>query len=245
MIGLIRAEFLKLRTTRTVYGLLAATLALVAFSVMTGLGNDAAALRSTSLVDQEFLFMTGSVLWLFVLVLGIRSFTDEFRHGSIVPTLLAQPDRARLLLAKVVVEGAASLVFFASAYAVALAIGVPRLASAGGDSSVATGAMAELLGRAVGSTLLWAAIGVGLGLAVRHQVAAVVGSFVWIFFVESMLEGLAPNIVRYLPVHAWIAVNGPAGDMVLSPLWGGVLLLAWTVAIIGAGAILMHRRDIT
>lgn len=244
MIDLVRAEFLKIRTTRTVYGLLVAMLAVVAFAVVTALGNDPYVWRSIALVDQEFLFMTSSLMWLFVLVLGIRSFTDEFRHGSIVPTLLANPDRRRVLLAKIVAIGATSLVFFVAAYALALAIGLPRLASVGGDTSVATGAMAEMLGRAAGTALLWAAIAVGLGLAIRHQVAAIVGSFVWIFFVESMLEGPAPDIVQYLPVHAWIAVNGPAGEAVLSPLWGGVLLLAWTLTAIGAGAAMMQRRDI-
>jgi ABC-2 type transport system permease protein len=244
MIAVIRAEFLKMRTTRTVYGLLAAMLALVAFSVVAGLGNDPYAWRSTSLVDQEFLFMAGSVMWLFVLVLGIRSFTDEFRHGSIVPTLLADPDRRSVLFAKVVTVAATSLVFFVAAYALALAIGLPRLASVGADTSVSTGAMAEMLGLSAGTTLLWAGLSVGLGLAIRHQVGAIVGAFVWIFFIESFLEGPAPNIVKYLPVHAWIAVNGPAGDMVLSPLWGGMVLVAWAAAVIGAGALLMQRRDI-
>ena len=244
MIDLIRAEFLKIRTTRTVYGLLAAMLALVAFSTVAGLGNDAAAWRSIALVDQEFLFMTGSLMWLFVLVLGIRSFTDEFRHGSIVPTLLANPDRRRVLLAKVVAVGASSLVFFVGAFALALAIGIPQLASVGADTRLVTGAMAGMLGRAAGTTLLWAAIGVGIGLAIRHQVAAIVGSFVWIFFVESILEGPAPDIVKYLPVHAWIAVNGPTGEMVLDPSSGGLVLVAWAAAIVVGSALLMQRRDI-
>ncbi|MDP9119378.1 MAG: ABC transporter permease [Actinomycetota bacterium] len=244
MIDLIRAEFLKIRTTRTVYGLLAAMLALVAFSVVAVLGNDPDAWRSLLLVDQEFLFMTGSVMWLFVLVLGIRSFTDEFRHGSIVPTLLANPDRRRVLLAKVVAVGATSLLFVVAAYALALVIGLPQLASVGADTSIATGAMAETLGLSAATTLLWAALGVGLGLAIRHQVAAIVGGFVWIFVIESILEGPAPDIVKYLPVHAWIAVNGPAAELVLDPVYGGLVLVAWAAAVIGAGVVLMQRRDI-
>ncbi len=244
MIDLIRAEFLKIRTTRTVYGLLAAMLALVAFSVVAVLGNDPDAWRSLLLVDQEFLFMTGSVMWLFVLVLGIRSFTDEFRHGSIVPTLLANPDRRRVLLAKVVAVGATSLLFVVAAYALALVIGLPQLASVGADTSIATGAMAETLGLSAATTLLWAALGVGLGLAIRHQVAAIVGGFVWIFVIESILEGPAPDIVKYLPVHAWIAVNGPTAELVLDPVYGGLVLVAWAAAVIGAGVVLMQRRDI-
>ncbi len=39
----------------------------------------------------------------FVLVLGVRAYTDEARHGSIVPTLLASPDRRRVVAAKLVV----------------------------------------------------------------------------------------------------------------------------------------------
>ena len=36
--------------------------------------------------------------------------------------------------------------------------------------------MAVIVGRLVGATVLWTAIGVGLGLAVKHQVAAIAGA---------------------------------------------------------------------
>jgi ABC-type transport system involved in multi-copper enzyme maturation permease subunit len=251
MKNLIRAEFLKIRTTRTVYWLFGAMLALVAFAVLaTKPSLSQEGMDPTSLVNQEFLFLTGSITWLFVLVLALRSFTDEFRHGSIAPTLLANPDRHRVLLAKAVAVAATGLVFVVGAYAVALAVGVPRL-GLGADTSIATVAMAKLLGKAALMSILWAALGVGVGLAVRHQVAAIVGSFVWIMFVESFLEGAAPAVAKYLPVHAWIAVIGPpsveggsVSNVVLGALFGGMMLAAWAAASIVGGAVLMQRRDI-
>lgn len=260
MMDLIRAEFLKIRTTRTVYGLFAAMLALVAFGVFTAgrdqMGNvDPHTWRSIPLVGQEFLYITGSIVWLFVLVLAVRSFTDEFRHGSIVPTLLASPDRRRVLLAKCVAVAGTGLLFVVGAYVLALAIGVPRLGP-GADTSIATVEMAALLGKAAATSMLWAALAVGLGLAVRHQVAAIVGSFVWIMFVEPLLEGWAPAVVKFLPVHAWTAVLGPptallrpeadgsVTHLALSSLTGGMMLAAWTAVAIAAGAALMQRRDI-
>jgi ABC-2 type transport system permease protein len=247
MKDLIRAEFLKIRTTRTVYGLFAAMLALVAFGVFTTLNNDPFSWRSIPLEDQEFLFITGSIMWLFVLVLALRSFTDEFRHGSIVPTLLANPNRRRVLLAKVVAVAGTALVFAAGAYALAFAIGLPRLGSVGADTNVASVAMAALLGKLALTSVLWAALAVGLGLAVRHQVAVIVGSFVWIMFVEPFMEELAPAAVaKSLPVHAWTAVIGPPGstDVLLSELTGALMLVAWTAAALGVGAVLMQRRDV-
>lgn len=257
MKNLIRAEFLKIRTTRTVYGLFAAMLALVAFGVFTtshhveGVEQFGSGGIAVPLVDQEFLFMAGSITWLFVLLLALRAFTDEFRHGSIVPTLLANPDRRRVLLAKVVAVAATGLIFVAGAYSVALAIGVPRLGFESAGANVATLAMATLLGKAALMSILWAALGVGLGLAVRHQVAAIVGSFVWIMFLEAFLEEWATEVVKYLPVHAWIGVIGPpsveaggAGDLVLSSLPGGLMLAAWAAVSLVMGAVLMQRRDI-
>jgi ABC-type transport system involved in multi-copper enzyme maturation permease subunit len=246
MKDLIRAEFLKIRTTRTVYGLFAAMLALIALGVFTtkrSLIDEG--IDPTPLVNQESLFLAGSVAWLFVLVMALRSFTDEFRHGSIVPTLLANPDRRRVLLAKVVAVAVTSLVFVVGAYAVALAIGVPRLGP-GADTNVASAAMAALLGKAALTSILWAALGVGLGLAVRHQVAAIAGSFVWIMFIESVLEGSAQDVAKYLPRNAWIAVVGPpnATGIMLDPLPGGLVLAAWTAAVVLAGVVLMRRRDV-
>ena len=57
MTTLIRAELLKLRTTRTVYGLLAATLALVALTVLTTLGQSETRELDIPLIDRDLLFI--------------------------------------------------------------------------------------------------------------------------------------------------------------------------------------------
>ena len=253
----IRAEILKICTTRTVYWLFAAMLGLVAFGVLTtsheqlGVEQFGSLGNQMPLVEQEFLFMTGSIVWLFVLLTGLRSFTDEFRHGTIVPSLLANPSRVRVLLAKVIVVAATAVVFVLGAYALALAIGVPRLGHEGASTNIATLAMASLLGRVALMSILWAVVGVAIGLAIRHQVAAIVGSLVWIMFVEMFMEGYAKHVVKFLPVHATTALIGPpsvegsgTGDIVLSALPGGLMLAGWAAAWIAIGAIAMLRRDI-
>ena len=241
MKDLIRAEFLKMRTTRTVYGLFAVMLALVAFGVSTTTPQ-----QQVPPVEQEFLFMTGSIVWLFVLLLGLRSSTDEFRYGTIVPALLANPARGRMLLAKVAVVGTTAIVFFMCAYALALAIGIPRLGPEGAATDAATTAMASLLGKVALMSIAWAALGVAIGLAVRHQVAAIVGSVVWIMFIEAFMESYAGQVTRFLPVHATTALVGPpnVGDLVLGALPGGLVLVGWAIAWVSVGAILMRRRDI-
>ena len=79
MRALIHAELLKLCTTRTVFGLLAAMLALVAAGVVATLLDADEAMRSLPVAEQEFVGpILGSVATTFILVLGLRSFTDEF-----------------------------------------------------------------------------------------------------------------------------------------------------------------------
>lgn len=247
MTNLIRAELLKIRTTRTVYGLLAVTLALVAVTVLATLGQSETRELDVPLIDRDLLFIPWGVIVVFVLVLGLRSYTDEFRHGSIVPTLLATPDRARLLVAKLVAVIAWSVVFTATAYALTFAIVLPSLASAGMSTSIAPHAVAALLGKATLTGVLWAVLGLGMGLAVRYQVAAIAGTFVVLIIVENAVAALLGDVAQYMPMAVTNSLNTPARphDVVqLGPLAAGLLLAGYAAAAVAAGAALMRRRDI-
>ena len=87
------------------------------------------------------------------------------------------------------------------------------------------------------------AIGVGVGLAVRHQVAAIVGSLVVVTIGENLLDALAPAIARYLPAAGAWSVAGMGGAF-MRPIGGALVLTTWAVGAVVAGAWLMGRRDI-
>ena len=146
----ITSEFRKLATTRSIY----------AMAVVTDSAGDS---LFGPLERQAFLHVSLTIAPLFGLLLGLRSFTDEFRYGSIVPTLLASPDRRRLLGAKLVATAGGGIALTLAATAVSIAIGVPLLLAKGLEITWSAPAMAEVVGRLVGATVRWTAIGVGLG----------------------------------------------------------------------------------
>src|SRR5262245_62866440 len=97
----------------------------------------------------------------------------------------------------------------------------------------------------MGATVLWTAIGVGLGLAVKHQVAAIAGTLVWILAAEGILSGLVPNVSKYFPGAAGFAVVGINSTELLTPPIGALLLGTYALVAVAAGGVLMQRRDIT
>jgi hypothetical protein len=92
--------------------------------------------------------------------------------------------------------------------------------------------------------VLWTAIGVGLGLAVRHQVAAIAGTLVWILAAEGLLSGLVPDVAKFFPGAAGFAVVGVNPADLLTPGLGALLLGGYALVAVATGAILMQRRDI-
>jgi len=242
--NLIRAELAKTRTTRTAWSLLAVMLALTAFAAISWFGNDAWARHPVPLTEQEFLIVGGSAPWLFILVLGARAFTDEFRHGTIVPTLLANPDRRRVLVAKVVTMATWSVVFSAAAYALALGIGLPLLAAEHADVAIDAGPLTSAFLRTTLATVLLGTLGVGIGLAIRHQAAAIIAPLLWIIAVENLLSQRLPRLAKYLLIGTANALGGVPGEGQLSPLAGGLTLAAWAALAVAVGALLMQRRDI-
>lgn len=240
----IWSEMVKLRTTRSGIMLLAALVVVVALGVVALVTDTEAATPIRPLERQAFLHVMLAITPMFALLLGIRSFTDEFRFGSIVPTLLANPRRGQVLVAKLLAAAIGGLALTLAATTASLAIGVPLLASKSIHVTWSTGAMAEIAGRLAAANALWSAIGVGLGLAVRHQVAAIAGALVWMLAGEGIVAGLMPDVARYFPGSAGFALVGINPGGVLGPAPGALVLAGYATVAAIAGWWLMRRRDI-
>jgi ABC-2 type transport system permease protein len=240
----IDSEFRKLTTTRSIYAMLAGLVAVVAIGVVAIVTGGGSTDLQAPLEQQAFRHVSLTIAPLFGLLLGLRSFTDEFRFGSIVPTLLASPVRRRVLGAKLVATAGGGVVLSLAAMAITIAVGVPLLVAKGVDVTWSTAALAIVVGRLVAATVLWTAIGVGLGLAVRHQVAAIAGTLVWILAAEGLLSGLVPDVAKFFPGAAGFAVVGVNPADLLTPGLGALLLGGYALVAVATGAVLMRRRDI-
>ena len=240
----IASEFRKLTTTRSIYAMLAGLIVIVGLGVVATTTDGEPGSLLVPLEHQVFFNVSLTIAPLFGLLLGLRSFTDEFRYGSILPTLLASPVRRRVLGAKLVATAGGGVALSLAAVAISIAVGVPILVIKGIDVMWSTGALAMIVGRLVAATVLWTAIGVGLGLAVKHQVAAIAGTLVWLLAAEGILSGLVPNVAKYFPGAAGFAIVGINPAELLTPSLGAALLGGYALVAVATGAILMQRRDI-
>ena len=241
----ITSEFRKIRTTRSAWGLLIAAIALAALAAwaMVASMHFGPAVALTTLPGFAEMMVLVPIL---TAVLGIRSYTDESRHGSIVPTLLASPKRRRVVAAKVAVLVGAAAVFAVAASLTVAVVSGALLVADGVAVSVSVAALAVLLGKAIVICALWAAIGLGVGVTVSHQVAAIVGTILWLLVGEGIVEMLAAPVARFLPAHASTAVLGiaAADASLVAPFLGGALLIGWTALSVGLGTRMLVRRDV-
>jgi ABC-2 type transport system permease protein len=244
MNALVKSEFVKLSTDRSSYGVLAALLAIMVVGVVAIVtATTTAEMAETPLHRLPFLQFGPTGLGLVILLLGIRSFTDDFRHGTITPTLLVNPLRSQVVVAKMLAFALLGLAFSLIADAIMLAVAVPLIASRGVDVSISAGDLLATLGGVALGTSLGAAIGVGVGAVVRHRVPAIVGAIIWILVVETFVTGRWPDVGKFLPGQAANNLAQQPGE--LAPWTGGFVLGAY-VAVWGAAALIaMHRRDIT
>jgi ABC-2 type transport system permease protein len=249
MTRLVNAELVKLRSTRTSLVLIGSVVALVVLiSLLATLTGDA---EMDNFSAKDLLGISGFAQ-AFALVLGILAVTTEFRHGTITPTLIAAPDKTKLVLAKLVANVAAGMVLGLLAIGLCAAIVLVGLGARGIDTGVDGGEVARIV---IGQTLgagLWAALGVGLGALVRNQVGAIVGALIFTFVGEPLLgilpAGIGDAIQKYGPSGASNGLGNletqNTGD-VLQQVPGGLLLAAYALVFIVAGIVMLRRRDVT
>jgi ABC-2 type transport system permease protein len=243
MTSQLKAELLKIRSTRTTLGLVLGMVALIVlFSLLTGLASKEHDLLTTE--DQREALSVGGIAGVFSALAGIMLVTGEYRYGTIQPTFLFTPRRRRVLAAKLAAGALAGLVFGIVGEGLSFGIGYACLAGRGIDYALSGGQTALLLLATVAATSLWGSIGVGLGGVLRNQVGAIIGLLAWGFVVENLLFGLVPAVGRFGPVHAGDGFAGLTTDHLLHAAPGAIVLAVWAVAVSAAGVAIAARRDV-
>jgi len=240
----LRAELLKLRTTRTTISLLAAMIGLVLTAVVLhGYGLTTEDLDSAS-KQLTLLAGWGVVLGaLFAGLLGAMSFTGEIRYGTIRPTLLVTPRRGRVIAAKSAASMLGGIAFGLAATAVAAVAASVALTARGVDVRLDVGDFALLIFGGSVAAALWAVIGLGVGALVRNQMPAVVGLLAWVLFIEGQLIDNAPDLGRLAPGPLSRGISGMDPDILLAPGLAALLLVHYALAAAAAGRLATTRRD--
>jgi ABC-2 type transport system permease protein len=244
VIAQIKAELLKVRSTRTSAGLLLGMIALILlFELLTGLLSNVGALSTKE--DQRQLLSLASLAGVFSALAGALLVTSEYRYGTIRPTILFTPYRSRVLAAKVISGALAGIAFgivgealgWALAYAILSGRNITFVLNSGDVTLLALGAL--------GGIALWGAIGAGLGTIVRNQVGSVIALLAWGFVVSPLLFGLVPSVGRFMPSYAEDGLIGLTTRHLLEPAAGGIVLVGWAVLLAAVGVAMSARRDVT
>jgi ABC-type transport system involved in multi-copper enzyme maturation permease subunit len=247
---LVRAEWTKLLTTRVWIGLLLGSCVLVGgfaalFTGFAGGADSGLPAVGTSDYAQLVFAVSANATILFV-VLGIIGTTQEYRHRTATPTFLASPHRGRVVIAKLIAYALAAVPMALVVIAVDVLVVFVYAGAKGAAPSLNGDNLQVLLGAWV-ALVVYTVIGVGVGALLRNQVGAIVGVLVYLFVVESLIQGIpaTSGAYRWLPGGALQALTASTdiGDL-LNAWQGGLLLLGYGLLAAVLGTVLAVRRDV-
>lgn len=254
----LRSEWRKVTTTKLWWALLIAAVAVAGVSA-AGLISSYQSAGPPGMPppdpfaqasNQRMLATLGAAGEIFALVYGLILVTTEFRHLTARPTFLIEPRRGRVIVAKLGVGAAVGAVYAIASTAVVAAVMTSWLGVRGNSIEWLSGGVLATMGRAAIAVTLYALLGVAIGVVVRNQIAAVIGSLAFLLVLENALAAI-PAVNRgypFLPgpaAGALVGSSGPAvGGIQLTSLEGGLVLLGWAVLLTLCGWRFTMRRDI-
>src|SRR5471032_178751 len=248
MAGAVKAEYRKFFTTRMWWGMaigvfLAGGLFALLFALLVagskGQGSPGGSNLPTPGLDNTAMVATVytaglSLAYLLTLVVGVMSIGSEYRHKTITSTFLSTPKRIRVMVAKVI-----SLLGIGAFYGLVFLLGSVTVGGAaigikGFSPFPDTGPIVRALALSLLVLGLWSLVGLGAGILIPNQVAAILIAVGAAFIVEPLagfLLGLVSwghSIVPYLPSQATSAMVGQVNTsptVQLLSWWAGALVL--------------------
>lgn len=274
MMGLIRSELRKYVSTRTAWGLTLGMFLTGAgfgalFAALFVYGDILDGLKLADVVPPltfARIVYTSPIQfgYLLALIIGVLCIGQEYRHQTVTSTFLAGPRRARVIGAKVaglVVIGAASGLVHVGG---ALLGGGLILATADLPVFPEPGQILKTLALMLLVLALWALMGLGIGVLIPNQIAALSVAIAVAWIVEP-LSGFAltfvdwgSDIARFFPSQVTASTLDvfTGTDQAVTQALGGaenplawwsaaLVLLAYAVVMALIGLVLTRRRDIT
>jgi ABC-type transport system involved in multi-copper enzyme maturation permease subunit len=276
--NLVRSELLKIRTTSTwwIFGLISLPLwaltALFNWLQTDALAGDAfgdmsdvpaeqaeqlAAVQSVDALAAN-VYTNGQFFGLLiVLLLGIIVVTSEFFHQTVTTTFLTVPHRSAVMASKLVAAAILALLFWLVTTGLNLFYGVLVLNSVDIGAQLGNGEVWTAVALNALAYLLWAVLGVGIGVLIRSQIGATVtgillylGGSIGAVAVFSILASrwgdwinnlqvLVPSLASSLMVAGTEIPGNP-------PRWSGAAVLIGYALVAGViGTLTMRRRDIS
>ena len=251
----ISSEWIKLRSLRSTWWALLATVVLIA-----GLGTLFAAVRAHRynelgpngfglLADPTEISLRGIFLGQLALgVLGVLMVSGEYATGMIRASLTALPHRWPVLAAKAAVVAAVTFAVAEIATFVAFFLGQVAMASTHQQATLASpGALRACFGAGIYLTII-ALLGVGLGFLLRTT-AGGIATLAGIVLILPLLAQALPtpystDITKFLPLTAGLQIIATQLDPSdLSPWTGIAVAGAYAAAALIAGLYVLRRRD--
>ena len=249
MIGVLKSESFKLRTTRATKIVVICSIALPAiiFSLtsMFAFSNGEVGDSLVSMVGN-FAPLTGLLLG----VVGVLCSTQEYSQGTIRITLVATPNRLKVFVAKLLTTFLVSVV---SALLMLLLCLVPSqliLSSRDTTFEVIGSDLRVLLSAVILSALL-AILGLSLGLIFKSSPGAISALLLWPTILEGMVFGLLSlafkdsNLFKFAPIqgNGFKLVSTFFNSDENSWLTSLVFFSAFVGCFVVVGAVLFSRRD--
>lgn len=263
MLHAIHAEFRKFFTIRLWWGMaIAMFLAGGAFAALFAyfFTSDVARQQGAPVGDATQIansVYTGGIQigYLLMLTIGIMQIGSEYRHKTITGTFLATPRRIQPMLAKVVALLGIGAVYAVISMAASVAVGAVVLTARGHEAFPSTGVY-RTLALSLLVLGLWALIGLGVGILLPNQVAALLIGVGVAWIVEplaalllTLWEWGSEHVTPYLPTQATgaivNAVTQPGQPHQLSWWAASITLACWALVLAGIGVIRVQRQDIT
>jgi len=254
MVNLVKSELLKVRSTQVWIWMLVLAIGFTALLTIGTVVSETQSLDGQPPHPNYFsIFTTPQGAGTALLVLGILGLSTEYRHKTITPTLLATPNRWRLISGKLLAYVLLAAAYSAVCIVVNFAIAIPWLQAKnlpvelGGD--VPLGVFKAYL------ALVYAGLlGLGLGALIKNQAAAMVSGILYFAIIDG-LWSVIPWIRRVWPfspggaVQTFLSQHGVERDAsdipVLSPSVGGLLMIMWVALLLVASTQLLIRRDVS